>query len=602
MDGAIQFVLLLLLTSSIILQTCATCFAAYLARLSRFSFSWLVLTLAFLLIAVRQGVTFYHLLTGGVCHTEDPFSEAVSFVISLLLVTGLFSVAPMVRKSMQAPDEALPGDLFEQITSGVAVYEAVDKGRDFIIRDMNPAAERIDKVAREHAIGVRVTEVLPGIKEFGLLDVLQRVWKTGQSENFPLHYYQDKRIAGWRDSFVYRRSGGEVVAVYDDVSAQMRLQEELEHREQKFRMLFEQAPLPYQVLDGEGRILEVNPAWLSLTGLNRSAAAGRLFSELLSREGRQRFSLCLEELKKGGVAENAQLELRRNDGAVLSVEMNALLLRGKTGGAEQIYCMLRETDGYAVAEGVEKKARDLADEQLAGERRELQRHRLSLLGDLAAGMAHEMNAPLAAARNAFNLMRQSKGASDADCEFVEMASLSLSRMSDLVERMYRFHEPVPSEYETLNINALLDNTLTLVRSSMRGRNIRLQDERAKSLPTVVLPPGAVMLALLQPVKNSVEAMPADGVLTLRTGEAEHGGVFVEIEDDGPGIPKEFLPHLFEPFTTFRHGGAQSGGAGLGMAMVQHTLNALGGSVTVRSDIGAGTCVRIVLPSGMRPTC
>jgi two-component system sensor histidine kinase ResE len=136
---------------------------------------------------------------------------------------------------------------------------------------------------------------------------------------------------------------------------------------------------------------------------------------------------------------------------------------------------------------------------------------------------------------------------------------------------------------------------------MTERQIQFQDERAGKLPVIKLPPAAVMLALINPVRNSIEAMTADGVLTLRTGGVEQGGVFIEIEDTGSGIPAEFLPHLFEPFTTFRHDGAEHAGIGLGLAMVRRTLDALGGTVTIHSRVGEGTSVRIVLPAEMKTT-
>jgi two-component system NtrC family sensor kinase len=221
-----------------------------------------------------------------------------------------------------------------------------------------------------------------------------------------------------------------------------------------------------------------------------------------------------------------------------------------------------------------------------------------MFGELTAGMAHEINTPLTAARNAFNLMREGLTSASPHYEFAAIASRELTRIADMVEQMYRFHEPLSKDCEALDINALLDNTLILTRSRMRERRIQLRDERAEVVPLVLLPPGAVMLALIQPVKNSIEAMPPDGVLTLRTGSETGGGVFVEIEDNGPGIPPEFLPHLFEPFTTFRHSGTGGGGIGLGMALVRHTLDVLGGTVAVQSGEGAGTCVRIVLPARM----
>ena len=605
MSAVLQFVLLPMLTASAMLQFYATFLAFRLIRISRNAPSWIMISVALLLMAAHRVIMFFHLLGGGVSHRPDIYAETIAFVISLLLVAGLVAIAPLMRQIYSKPAEpegTPPGELFDKITSGVAVYEVVGKGRDFIIRDMNPAAERIEKTARHHVVGRPLTEAFPGIEKFGLLDVLRRVWKTGRAERFPMRYYQDDRISGWRDSFVYRRSDGEVVAVYNDVSAQMHMQEELERRERKFRMLFERAPLPYQALDNEGRILEVNPAWLRLTGLERAAAVGRPFSELLTRLGRQHFQTCLDGLKEGGAAENAVLELRRGDGVLLNVEVTTLSLQNGTAG-EQIYCILREKSGdqtgTTAKADVEERARILALEILAGERRELQRRRLSMLGDLTTGMAHELSEPLMAARNAFNLMREEILPISPYYEFVEMASRELSRMAELVEQMYRFHEPLPRECETININAMLDNTLLLMRSRMKGRRTQLKDERAENVPPVALPPEAVMLVLVNPVKNSIEAMPQDGVLTLRTGTVEQGGVFIEIEDNGPGIPQKFMPHLFDPFTTFHYNREGQTGAGLGMALVQQTLGVLGGTVTVRSSVEQGTCVRIVLPAEMK---
>jgi len=97
--------------------------------------------------------------------------------------------------------------LFENMGSAVAVYEAVDDGADFIFRDFNTAAERIDQLPRDRVIGRRLTEVFPGAGDCGLLDVLRRTWKTGAAERVPEALYRDSRIQGWRP---VRRSGRHV--------------------------------------------------------------------------------------------------------------------------------------------------------------------------------------------------------------------------------------------------------------------------------------------------------------------------------------------------------------------------------------------------------
>ena len=104
----------------------------------------------------------------------------------------------------------------------------------FIFRDFNPAGERIEGVRKEDIIGKRVTEVFPGVKDFGIFKVFQRVWRTGEPEDFPMAIYRDERDSGtWRENRVYKLPSGEIVAVYDDVTERKRAEEELKAANQQ---------------------------------------------------------------------------------------------------------------------------------------------------------------------------------------------------------------------------------------------------------------------------------------------------------------------------------------------------------------------------------
>jgi len=118
-------------------------------------------------------------------------------------------------------------ELFENMGSGVSVYETCNNGEDFIFREYNAAAEMLNKTPRGQAIGRSVFDVFPGVKDFGLFDVFRRVYRTGIPERHPITFYKDERISGWRDNYVYKLPSGEIVAVFEDVTERKRADEQL---------------------------------------------------------------------------------------------------------------------------------------------------------------------------------------------------------------------------------------------------------------------------------------------------------------------------------------------------------------------------------------
>ena len=158
-------------------------------------------------------------------------------------------------------DETRYSELFNHISSGVTVYEAVEEGEDFIIRDFNPAAEKIERVSRPEVVGRRVSEVFPGIKDAGLLKVLQKVWRSGEADYLPDSIYRDDRDPGsWRENWVYRIQSGEIVAIYNDITERKLAEHSLRQSEVRMNSVLSAMTELVFVLDDEGRFVSYHSA------------------------------------------------------------------------------------------------------------------------------------------------------------------------------------------------------------------------------------------------------------------------------------------------------------------------------------------------------
>ena len=132
------------------------------------------------------------------------------------------------RKKLEESNEKLR-EILDNMSSGVAVYEAVNEGQDFIFKDFNSSAEKIEKITKDKLVGKSVRNIFPSIIEFGLFEVFHRVWKSGKPEIYPAAFYKDNRIQGWRENYVYKLSTGEVVAIYDDVTRRIKAENYILH-------------------------------------------------------------------------------------------------------------------------------------------------------------------------------------------------------------------------------------------------------------------------------------------------------------------------------------------------------------------------------------
>ncbi|MHA1727703.1 MAG: PAS domain S-box protein [Promethearchaeota archaeon] len=171
-------------------------------------------------------------------------------------------------------------NLFENTISGVAIYQAIEGGNDFVFVDFNKASEKIEKIRKENVIGKKVTEVFPGIVDFGLLEVFQRVWKTGKAEEHPISIYKDDRILGWRKNFVYRLPSGEIVAIFSDETERMEAEREVQESYKYAESIVNTIPVPLISLNSDFRVITANRSFYETFKVLSEETEGQLFYDL----------------------------------------------------------------------------------------------------------------------------------------------------------------------------------------------------------------------------------------------------------------------------------------------------------------------------------
>jgi PAS domain S-box-containing protein len=248
--------------------------------------------------------------------------------------------------------------LFENVCSGVAIYKVRNDGEDFVFVDFNPAAEQIDHIKKEELIGKSVKEVFPGVKQFGLLDVFQRVYKTGTPEYHPISVYKDERIAGWRENHVYRLPSGQIVAVYDDVSARKRTELVARMTDQCFRAIADYT-YDWEVWVGpSGRVLWTNPAVQRITGysIKEIMAMSDYPSSIIYEKDRGRIERAFRSALKGSTCNDVQFRIIRKDGKIIWAEMSWQPIYDDSGSSLGHRESIRDITAHKNAEEALKKA------------------------------------------------------------------------------------------------------------------------------------------------------------------------------------------------------------------------------------------------------
>ena len=379
---------------------------------------------------------------------------------------------------------------------------------------------------------------------------------------------------------------GEVVAAMEishDISEHRQLEVDLERSEKKYRAIFNNIPNPVFVLDIKTlAILDCNMSVETVYGFTAQEIVDRSFLDLFRKEERQHYA---SKLKASAVINQAKHLTKSHKELFVDIRISL------SEYSEQAVLLVTTSD---------------ITKRLEAEQQLIQASKMATLGEMATGVAHELNQPLSVIKTASSFfIKKIKGGETIEKEILDTmltkVDSNVDRAARIINHMRQFARKTDMTMQKISINDVLHNACEIFSQQLKVRGIVVVQDMSQTLPRVLADPGRleqVFINLLLNARDAIEektsaatAIAHEEQITLRTFK-DGDRVVAEVCDTGVGIPKHVLDKIFEPFFTTKEVGK---GTGLGLSISYGIVKDCGGLIEASPNKDQGTCFRVSFP-------
>ncbi|WP_162096658.1 c-type heme family protein [Desulfotalea psychrophila] len=369
---------------------------------------------------------------------------------------------------------------------------------------------------------------------------------------------------------------------------------------ERFKDIFEQAPIGYQLLDDRGALLEVNQTWLDYLGYKKGEVLGKFFIGFLSPAGQ----LCFEEkfsyVKATGGVLAAELEVLKKDGASVLMAIDGRISSADNDSCKKIHCILHDVSHERKIEAEKAKL----EEQLR------QAQRMETVGAMAGGIAHDFNNILAVILGNAEMAREDIPAGNPAIANIDEVLKASERAKSLIKQILSFSRKEKMRLVPVHPQLLVREALKFLRSTTPS-SISIVQDISPDCGVVLLDPVQLHQLVMNLVINAVHAIEDRGevvvrmqgvhlnnadfdqlALTTPCARAEGEYVQLSVTDSGVGMGRERIKRIFDLFYTTKDAGK---GTGMGLALVHEIVKIHSGFISVESDLGRGSSFNVYLP-------
>jgi len=349
---------------------------------------------------------------------------------------------------------------------------------------------------------------------------------------------------------------------------------QLRESEEKYRESINLANDAIFTLDVDSAlIIDSNRKAEELSGYSKYELSKKKIWEIVVEYDRDRAKQLWMTINKTGSGMQDNIDCQHVDGRLTSTSISASVI--EYGKKRMIQWICRDI--------TERKRMEL---QL------IQAERLAAVGELAAGVAHEINNPLGGLQNFVKMMKKEPGNTSQNVEFLDLMSEGLKRIEVIVKQLMAFSRPYSMQMSNHSLNEIVENSLRFVEHRVKEQDIHLEKFLVQNLPEIYGDVSNISQVIINVIVNALDSMSNGGKLVIKTGYCEHqpSSIQVTVTDTGTGIREEIISKIFNPFFT-----TKEMGSGLGLAISKRIIDDHKGNIFVKSKVGEGTTFYICLP-------